>query len=77
MKTLLRLLFGARNRAGGGRCGDCDHFDNTPGTLEEAFQGVNALSSVHGSSRGDSGICRRHDRYLLPVHRCPDFQQKT
>ena len=77
MKTLRGLLFGAGNRSGGVRCGDCEHFDNDPLMLEGVFKGINALSSVHGCSRGDAGICRYHNRYLLPVHSCPDFQQKS
>jgi hypothetical protein len=77
MKALFRLLFGAGNRSGGVHCGDCEHFANDPATLEEAFQGINALSSVHGCSRGDAGICRYHNRYLLPLHSCPDFRRKS
>jgi len=61
---------------GESQCGHCDHFDNDPAMLEEYFQGVGALSSVRGCSRGDAGICRLHDRYLLPVHSCPDFVRK-
>jgi hypothetical protein len=57
-------------------CGNCAHFDNNPITLEEAFKGINILSSVHGCSRGDAGICTVHDRYLLPMHSCPDFLRK-
>lgn len=44
--------------------------------LEEIFKGINILSSVHGSCRGDAGICALHDRYLLPTHSCPDFEEK-
>ena len=77
MNAFSRLLFGAGNRSGAVRCGDCEHFANDPVTLEEAFRGINALSSVHGCSRGDAGICRYHNRYLLPVHSCPDFRKKS
>jgi len=58
-------------------CELCDHFNNDPLMLEELFKGINILSSVHGDSRGDAGICALHDRYLLPGHSsCPDFLQK-
>lgn len=56
-------------------CGHCKHFDNDPLTLEDIFKGINILSSVHGSSRGDAGICFLHDLYILPSHSCPDFQE--
>jgi hypothetical protein len=77
MKTLRGLLFGYGTRSEEERCENCEHFANDPVTLEGAFKGINALSSVHGCSRGDAGICRRHDRYLLPIHSCPDFQRKS
>jgi hypothetical protein len=57
-------------------CGVCEHFNNEPLMLEELFSGINILSSVHGCSRGDAGICRLHDRYLLPSHCCRDFSKK-
>ncbi|MDY6954030.1 MAG: hypothetical protein SWE60_21205 [Thermodesulfobacteriota bacterium] len=57
-------------------CGYCKHFNNDPLMLEEIFKGINILSSVHGSCRGDAGICALHDRYLLPTHSCPDFEEK-
>ena len=45
--------------------------------LEDTFKGINILSSVHGCSRGDAGICALHNLYLLPSHGCPDFQQRA
>jgi hypothetical protein len=77
MKTLRGLLLGAGNPSDEERCKNCEHFANDPAMLEEAFKGINALSSVHGCSRGDAGICRYHDRYLLPIHSCPDFRRKS
>ena len=44
--------------------------------LEETLKGINILSSVHGCSRGDAGICNLHKLYLLPSHGCSDFQGK-
>jgi hypothetical protein len=58
------------------RCGNCRHFEDDPAVLEEYFKGINSLSSVRGSSRGDAGICSFHKRYLLPVHSCSDFVLK-
>ncbi|MCE5264360.1 MAG: hypothetical protein LLG97_12600 [Deltaproteobacteria bacterium] len=77
VERLCRWLFGGGSRPGDERCGVCDHFTDDPAVLEAAFKGINALSSVRGESRGDGGICRCHDRYLLPVHHCPEFRRKS
>jgi hypothetical protein len=58
-------------------CGYCKYFNNDPLVLEDTFKGINILSSVHGCSRGDAGICALYDLYLLPSHTCPDFQQRA
>ena len=55
-------------------CGDCAWFDNDPLRLERIFKGINILSSMYGSTRGDAGLCGRHERFLLPVYSCPDFK---
>jgi hypothetical protein len=65
-----------KKASGQGRCGDCDHFNNDPAMLEDYFKGIGSLSSVRGCSRGDAGICSFHNRYLLPVHSCPDFVRR-
>lgn len=54
-------------------CGSCRYFDNDPLMLERVFKGINILSSVHGSTRGDAGICSLHNRFLLPSYQCPDY----
>ena len=58
------------------RCGNCRHFEDDPAVLEELFKGIGALSSTRGDSRGNAGVCKLKDRYLLPVHSCPDFTPK-
>jgi len=58
-------------------CGCCEHFTDSPRVLEEAFKGINGLSSLYGCSRGDAGICLFHDRFLLPIHTCSDFRKKA
>ena len=45
--------------------------------LESIFKGINILSSVHGSSRGDAGICELHDLFLIPSYICLDYKEKT
>ena len=59
------------------RCGNSRHFEDDPTVLEELFKGIGAFSSTRGDSRGDAGICSLHKRYLLPVHSCSDFVQKS
>ncbi|MDD5167698.1 MAG: hypothetical protein PHN75_02695 [Syntrophales bacterium] len=76
MKIPGRLLFGAKETPESRCCRNCGHFNNDPAMLEDLFRGINALSSVRGSSRGDGGICKLHDRYLLPVHSCSDFARR-
>jgi hypothetical protein len=58
------------------RCGNCSHFADDPAVLEELFKGIGALSSTRGESRGDAGVCRLRDRYLLPMHSCEEFAPK-
>jgi hypothetical protein len=58
-----------------GRCADCAHFRNDPAFLEEAFGGLIALSSAHGSVRADDGICVLRERYLSARASCPEFQR--
>jgi hypothetical protein len=69
-------FFGAKGKLDQQCCGNCEYFNNEPASLEELFKGINSLSSVRGSSRGDGGICKFHNRYLLPVHSCSDFVEK-
>ncbi|HBJ75137.1 MAG TPA: hypothetical protein DDY86_06430 [Syntrophaceae bacterium] len=71
------LPFGDPDPSYGKRCGNCAHFTDAPQVLEESFKGINSLSSVYGCSRGNAGICLFHNRYLLPVHSCPDFLKKA
>ncbi len=58
-------------------CGYCEYFDNDPLMLENIFKGINILSSVHGSSRGDAGVCNLQDLYLLPSHGCSDYEKTS
>ena len=60
----------------GANCGHCTHFRNDPAYLEEAFGGLNALSSARGSVRGSDGICVVHGRYLQTGASCPKFEQR-
>lgn len=59
-----------------GVCKKCRYFDNDPLMLERTFKGINVLSSVHGSTRGDAGICNLHDLYLLPSYTCSDYERR-
>jgi len=70
------MHLGAKETSDWHCCRNCEYFNNDPVMLEEFFKGINILSSVRGSSRGDGGICKFHNRYLLPVHSCSDFVLK-
>ena len=58
------------------RCAACIHFRNDAKFLEAAFAGLTSLSSAHGSTRADDGICLRHDRYLGARSSCLDFSSR-
>jgi len=70
-------MSGAKETPDSRCCKHCAYFNNEPDVLEKHFRGINILSSVHGSTRGDGGICSLHERYLLPVHSCPEFKRKS
>jgi len=77
MNIFRRTTLGAKEKRDSPCCGNCAHFNNDPVMLEAYFTGIGSLSSVRGDSRGDGGICKFHDRYLLPVHGCSDFVRKS
>ena len=56
-----------------GRCASCVHFRNDAAFLETAFKGLTSLSSGYGSTRGDDGICLKHDRYLSARASCVQY----
>ncbi len=58
-------------------CSQCRHFSNSPAEIEEAFPGLNILSSAYGSVRADAGICSLHDLFLTPRHQCADFEDES
>jgi hypothetical protein len=58
-------------------CNDCKFFNNNPKKLELLFPGILILSSFYSSSRGDAGICKYHDFFLLPGRTCKQFKSKT
>ena len=77
MKNFPTITFGTKTTSDSPCCGNCHHFNNDPAFLDKHFKGINILSSVHGSTRGDGGICKLHDQYLLPEHSCAEFKQKA
>ncbi len=55
------------------QCLSCRHFRNDPAYLETVFRGLSSLGSGYGSTRGDDGLCLRHDRYLTAHSWCAEF----
>ena len=49
----------------------------SPDALEAAIPGLNILSSAYGSVRGETGLCRRHDKFVTASSTCADFKNKA
>ena len=62
--------------AGQAHCGACRHFDRGAASLEQRLPGLAALSSAHGASRADDGLCVLHDRMLRASASCGQFEPK-
>jgi len=58
-------------------CQDCHYSVMGPAALETAIPGLNILSSAYGSVRGETGLCRRHDKFVLASSTCADFKGKS
>ncbi|MBB3175112.1 hypothetical protein FHR90_002961 [Endobacter medicaginis] len=56
------------------RCATCRHFAAAGGPVEAALPGLRTMSSAFADSRGDDGICRRHDLLLRATASCPEHQ---
>jgi len=54
-------------------CRTCRHFQDDPAAFERALPGILILSSGHGDTRGDQGLCDIHDRILTPGMRCTSW----
>jgi len=54
-----------------GRCRDCRFFEDRPLAVEEVLPTIASLSSAHGSSRSDDGLCLHHHRLVGPRATCP------
>ncbi|MEJ2672533.1 MAG: hypothetical protein P8168_10115 [Deltaproteobacteria bacterium] len=63
-----------RNRPEAPRCIRCRYFRNSPEFLESTFKGLTTLSSAHGSTRSEDGICLLHDLYLAANRWCDQFE---
>ena len=54
-------------------CGQCQHFDNAPQTLEAMLPGLRVMGSGYSSVRVNDGLCTHHDRYLSADYVCDSF----
>jgi hypothetical protein len=54
-------------------CIGCAHLVDDGATLESTFPALLILSSAHGESRGDQGLCRLHDTLVTPELTCDSF----
>ena len=58
-------------------CRNCQYSVLRPDALEAAIPGLNILSSAYGSVRGETGLCRRHDKFVTASSTCADFEGKA
>lgn len=56
-------------------CAHCAEFMDEPAQLEVELPGMNILSSAYGDTRGDQGLCRRHQRLVTPLLTCNAFRR--
>lgn len=56
------------------QCRHCGHLVQRPEELEATLPGLQILSSAYGSVRGETGWCRRHDRFVDAAGGCADLQ---
>jgi len=55
-------------------CANCAEFLDDPKQLESELPGITILSSAYGDTRGDQGLCRRHQRLVTPGLTCEAFR---
>ncbi len=58
-------------------CSDCRYFSDDPAEIEDAFPGLNSLSSAYASVRSNAGVCSRHGLFISPRKQCADFEHST
>jgi hypothetical protein len=63
----------AHDRPPAVRCRNCAHFRNDAHYLESVLKGLTSLSSGCGSTRGEDGLCLRHDRFSSASSSCREF----
>jgi hypothetical protein len=57
-------------------CANCQHFDNSPATLERQFPGLKVMGSAYSSVKKEDGLCRHHQRYLSATATCDLFEHR-
>jgi hypothetical protein len=55
-------------------CRDCAYFQNDPALIEEAYPGLNIMSSGFASVRDQDGFCNLNQLYLSARDCCPRFK---
>jgi hypothetical protein len=74
MKPIFGAPEKAHDRAPAVRCRNCAHFRNDAHYLESVLKGLTSLSSGFGSTRGEDGLCLRHDRFAAASSSCGMFE---
>lgn len=58
-------------------CGRCAHWADDRALLEANIVGLASFGSAYGASVGESRLCLRHDRLMMPRDRCATFVERT
>ena len=61
---------------GTARCGNCEHFRDSPAHLEREVPGLNILSSAWGSVRADAGLCAEREIVTVAGATCDSFSPR-
>jgi hypothetical protein len=55
-------------------CANCCEFVNDPRRIERELPGLGILSSAHGDTLGDQGLCSLHQQLVTPNLTCSAFR---
>ena len=51
-------------------CGTCSFFEDRPDEIERQLPALASLSSAYAATRGDDGLCLKHDRHVAETSCC-------
>jgi hypothetical protein len=69
----MKIFHSIQLNPSGPTCQSCIHFLNDPGLIEEAYPGLNIMSSGFASVRDRDGFCNHNQLYLSARDSCAGF----